>query len=134
MDLFYGKEVLDIGCNIGHVSFSVARDFGAKSVVGMDIDRKLINIARKNVQYYINDTKDSSTHLTPNYQFNDNASSISNDPYNNIQSFPISFPMLYGPIDLAGMTISGRFPFNISFIQVCENNVNKFNNFSIDLY
>lgn len=134
MDLFYGKEVLDIGCNIGHVTFSVARDFGAKSVVGMDIDRKLINIARKNVQYYITDTSESS-HLAPNYQFNDyapNDHADSNcDPS---ELFPISLPMLYGPINIPGMTISGRFPYNVSFVQVsivitCINDI-----FTIFLY
>lgn len=120
LDLFYGKDVLDIGCNIGHVTFSVARDFGAKSVVGMDIDRKLINIARKNVQYYINDmAQSSSSHLTPNNQFNDYASNSHEDSnYDVTQSFPISLPMLYGPISLPGMSISGKFPYNVSFVQV----------------
>lgn len=111
--------MLDIGCNIGHVTFSVARDFGAKSIVGMDIDRKLINIARKNVQYYINDMTHSSSHQTPNYQFNDYASNSHEDPNHDItQSFPISLTMLYGPLSLPGMSTSGRFPYNVSFVQV----------------
>ncbi|KAL5238767.1 hypothetical protein ACI65C_006177 [Semiaphis heraclei] len=118
MDLFYGKDVLDIGCNIGHVTFSVARDFGAKSVVGMDIDRKLINIARKNVQYYINDTAQTSSHMSSNYHFKDFTSRNRNDQdCDIIESFPISLPMLYGPINLAGLTLSGRFPYNVSFVQ-----------------
>lgn len=120
IDLFYGKDVLDIGCNIGHVTFSVARDFGAKSVVGMDIDRKLINIARKNVQYYINDTSQSS-YLSPNYQFNEYISHSHNElNCDNSQSFPISLPLIYGPINLPGMTITGRFPYNVSFVQVSK--------------
>jgi 7SK snRNA methylphosphate capping enzyme len=120
-DLFYGKDVLDIGCNIGHVTFSVARDFGAKSVVGMDIDRKLINIARKNVQHYINDTAQSSSHLSSNYHFKDYNSRSHNDPNRDIiESFPMSLPLLYGPINLAGMTISGTFPYNVSFVQVSK--------------
>ncbi|VVC44728.1 Bin3-type S-adenosyl-L-methionine binding domain,RNA methyltransferase bin3, C-terminal,S-adenosyl-L- [Cinara cedri] len=115
VDLFYGKDVLDIGCNIGHVTFSVARDFGAKSIVGMDIDRKLINIARKNVQYYINDTIHSSYPCqSTNYQLNDYASNRSHNL--NSDLFPISLPMLYGPINLPGLTISGRFPYNVSFV------------------
>ncbi|XP_068896642.1 probable RNA methyltransferase Y17G7B.18 isoform X3 [Tenebrio molitor] len=52
-DLFEGKDILDIGCNIGHVTLSVARDFGAKNVTGIDIDPKLIAIARKNVRHYV---------------------------------------------------------------------------------
>lgn len=111
--------MLDIGCNIGHVTFSVARDFGAKSVVGMDIDRKLINIARKNVQYYINDTTQSSfSRPLTNYQFNDYDSNSCDNSNND--SFPICLPMIYGPIHLPGMTISGRFPYNVSFVQVSK--------------
>ncbi|KAK9890614.1 hypothetical protein WA026_011977 [Henosepilachna vigintioctopunctata] len=51
--LFEGKDILDIGCNIGHVTLSVARDFGAKTVLGIDIDDKLISIARKNIKHYV---------------------------------------------------------------------------------
>lgn len=120
MDLFYSKDVLDIGCNIGHVTFSVARDFGAKSIVGMDIDRKLINIARKNVQYYINDTA-SSFSRESNYHFNECVSNSHKTLSCDIpQPFPISLPMLYGPINLPGMIIPNRFPYNVSFIQVGE--------------
>ena len=53
-ELFFDKDILDIGCNIGHITLCVARDFGARSAVGLDIDRKLINIARKNVKHYVN--------------------------------------------------------------------------------
>lgn len=53
-ELFFDKDILDIGCNVGHITLSVARDFGARSAVGLDIDKKLINIARKNVKHYVN--------------------------------------------------------------------------------
>ncbi|XP_018318837.1 probable RNA methyltransferase bin3 isoform X4 [Agrilus planipennis] len=52
-DLFEGKDILDIGCNIGHITLSVARDLKSKSVIGIDIDKKLIEIARKNVKHYV---------------------------------------------------------------------------------
>lgn len=124
MDLFYGKDVLDIGCNIGHVTLSVARDFGAKSIVGMDIDRKLINIARKNIQYYINDDSQMALHTAPNYPFNDYTSNNRNNSNCDItQSFPASMPMLYGPINIPGMTMCGQFPYNVSFVQVSERNI-----------
>lgn len=120
-NLFYNKDVLDIGCNIGHVTFSVARDFGAKSIVGMDIDHKLINIARKNVQYYVNDVH-NPTHLASSYHFN-NYTSLNHYNANCNRLFPISFPILYGPIILPTMIQSGRFPYNISFVQVSENKI-----------
>lgn len=50
---FEGKEVLDIGCNIGHVTLLIARDWRPKRIVGVDIDGKLINIAKKNVKHYM---------------------------------------------------------------------------------
>lgn len=40
--LFNNKDVLDIGCNVGHIAIAVARDLGAKSVTGIDIDKSLI--------------------------------------------------------------------------------------------
>lgn len=42
--LFQNKDVLDIGCNVGHISIAVARTLGAKSVVGIDIDSVLIGM------------------------------------------------------------------------------------------
>ncbi|KAL5238768.1 hypothetical protein ACI65C_006178 [Semiaphis heraclei] len=116
MDLFLGKDVLDIGCNIGHVTFSIARDFCAKSVVGMDIDRKLINIARKNVQYYINDsTPSSSSQPSSNHHFKDSALKNCNDL--NCDNLNKSLPMQYHPIKSVGLKLSERFPYNVSFVQ-----------------
>lgn len=40
--LFQNKDVLDIGCNVGHISIAVGRTLGARSVVGIDIDPVLI--------------------------------------------------------------------------------------------
>ncbi|VVC99081.1 unnamed protein product [Leptidea sinapis] len=51
--LFQNKDVLDIGCNVGHISIAVARTLGAKSVLGMDIDPVLIGRAQKNLRSFI---------------------------------------------------------------------------------
>jgi len=45
-DVFLDKEVLDIGCNAGLVSLGIARSFGARRVVGLDIDANLIEAAQ----------------------------------------------------------------------------------------
>ncbi|XP_050304543.1 7SK snRNA methylphosphate capping enzyme-like isoform X2 [Anthonomus grandis grandis] len=58
--LFENKDILDIGCNIGHITLSVARDFRARTVTGIDIDPKLISIARKNVKHYVK-TEENTT-------------------------------------------------------------------------
>jgi len=49
-EVFKGLEVLDIGCNTGLVSLEVARCFGARRVVGVDIDAELIEAAKKHHQ------------------------------------------------------------------------------------
>ena len=57
---FDDRDVLDIGCNIGHVTLTVARDFNTRSVIGVDIDKKLINIANKNIKHYVYKEKESN--------------------------------------------------------------------------
>ncbi|KAI5710154.1 hypothetical protein M8J75_006149 [Diaphorina citri] len=51
--VFHKKDVLDIGCNIGHITLTVARDFNANSIVGLDIDKHLIKVARTNIKHYV---------------------------------------------------------------------------------
>jgi len=48
-DLFAGKEILDIGCNAGLVTLEIAQRYGARRVVGQDIDSDLIQAAKENV-------------------------------------------------------------------------------------
>ncbi|KAE8620755.1 hypothetical protein XENTR_v10010455 [Xenopus tropicalis] len=50
---FRGKAVLDIGCNVGHVTLCVAKNMGPSRVVGLDIDRSLITAARQNIRHYL---------------------------------------------------------------------------------
>lgn len=109
-ELFLRKDILDIGCNIGHITLSVARDFGAKSVTGIDIDRTLINIARKNVKHYVNCVQSP-------------ASSEDNDKRDSSDAsfFPMSMPISYGPVDIPGFTKNKQhkgFPYNVTFVQV----------------
>ncbi|KAL1462551.1 hypothetical protein WDU94_014379 [Cyamophila willieti] len=52
--VFHKKDILDIGCNIGHITLTTARDFNANSVVGLDIDKHLIQVARTNIKHYVN--------------------------------------------------------------------------------
>lgn len=40
--LFIDKDVLDIGCNAGHITISVAKDLQPKTITGVDIDPFLI--------------------------------------------------------------------------------------------
>ncbi|CAF2395331.1 unnamed protein product [Rotaria sp. Silwood2] len=43
---FHNKQVLDVGCHTGHVTFYVAEHFQPDQIVGVDIDQQLIQQAR----------------------------------------------------------------------------------------
>ncbi|XP_044008329.1 7SK snRNA methylphosphate capping enzyme-like [Aphidius gifuensis] len=110
-ELFYGKDVLDIGCNIGHITLSVARDLAAHSVTGIDIDRKLIGIARANIKHYVNCVRSPASN-----QDNDDNNKRECDT----SFFPMSMPINYGPIDVPGFTKNKDhkgFPYNVTFVQ-----------------
>lgn len=51
--LFKDKDVLDIGCNVGHLTTAVAKNFSPRSVLGVDIDSKLIRRARQNLSLFV---------------------------------------------------------------------------------
>lgn len=109
-ELFENKDILDIGCNIGHITLSIARDFEAKSVIGIDIDNKLIKIARKNVRHYVKSSE------TPPYT--DDGTQTDNNTEKSSEFFPISMPILYGPIKIPGFSkesTSRQFPNNVTF-------------------
>jgi len=85
---FEGKTVLDIGCNVGYVTCSIARDFKPLKIVGVDIDQQLINAAKRNVRHYLNSKPDSDSgnHHGPltnkddvNHKANENKSNMSNE-------------------------------------------------------
>ncbi|XP_073827722.1 U6 snRNA methylphosphate capping enzyme Amus [Musca autumnalis] len=48
-ELFENKEILDIGCNSGFITMEFAKLFPVKSIVGLDIDKHLINQAIKHL-------------------------------------------------------------------------------------
>lgn len=110
-EVFEGKDILDIGCNIGHITLSIARDFGARTIVGIDIDKKLIEIARKNIKHYVK-SSETPPHCQEEQVDGHKKSS---------EFFPISMPILYGPIEIPGFTKesnSRRFPKNVIFKHV----------------
>jgi len=49
---FKRRAVLDIGCNVGHLTISIAKDFQPGYILGIDIDEHLIGTARKNIRHY----------------------------------------------------------------------------------
>jgi phosphoethanolamine N-methyltransferase len=45
-----GLKVLDIGCGTGGVALSLAEDYGAGQVVGLDVEAPVLNIARQRAE------------------------------------------------------------------------------------
>lgn len=53
--LFADRDVLDIGCNAGMVTIAVASAYLPKSILGMDVDQRLIGLAKRNVQRHMSE-------------------------------------------------------------------------------
>ncbi|KAF0303829.1 7SK snRNA methylphosphate capping enzyme [Amphibalanus amphitrite] len=83
---FSGLDVLDVGCNVGHVTLTVARDYQPRRCVGVDIDSSLIKAARRNVKHY-----------------------------QRADGFPASMQSLYGDLRPAHKAPGTQFPRNVSF-------------------
>ncbi|KAK6103487.1 Bicoid-interacting protein 3 (Bin3) family protein [Brugia pahangi] len=94
---FEKKSVLDIGCNVGYLTLSIAKEYQPRNIVGIDIDAHLVGVARKNIRHYCDN----------------------NVPI--VAGFPASFAQRYGPVSAPLTTFSTKFPDNIWFR--CENYV-----------
>ncbi|KAJ7379579.1 hypothetical protein OS493_013974 [Desmophyllum pertusum] len=99
---FSGKDVLDLGCNVGHVSLTIARDFNPHVITGIDIDTSLIKAAKNNLRFYMQ-----------------NQLSVPGTSRKGMD-FPVSFSVTSGP--LAAPVVLGNeeklaFPHNVVFQQ-----------------
>lgn len=90
--LFKNKDVLDIGCNCGLLTLAIAKSFSPKSITGIDIDRKLINIARSKLRKYV---------TVPDRIIDPDLSCDATKYRHRPECFPISFPVCYGNMSLA---------------------------------
>ncbi|XP_020812779.1 probable RNA methyltransferase CG1239 isoform X1 [Drosophila serrata] len=64
-EMFRQKQLLDIGCNSGHLSIQIARKFGVKSLVGLDIDRSLVKDAQTTINQLKGQTDTGAGHGFP---------------------------------------------------------------------
>ncbi|CAF4816707.1 unnamed protein product [Rotaria sp. Silwood1] len=68
---FHNKQVLDVGCHTGHVTFYVAEHFQPDQIVGIDIDQQLIQQARHQLWNRIQ-TANNNNNLNTNNDNNHN--------------------------------------------------------------
>lgn len=52
---FEGKDVLDLGCNSGHLTLYIAKMLKPARILGLDIDNALVHAARKNIRHYLSE-------------------------------------------------------------------------------
>ncbi|XP_060886976.1 7SK snRNA methylphosphate capping enzyme-like isoform X1 [Labrus mixtus] len=52
-DWFRDKTVLDVGCAAGHVTLAVARRFNPAHILGVELDKRLVNAAQQNVRHFL---------------------------------------------------------------------------------
>jgi len=91
-ELFEGRDVLDVGCNVGMVTIAIASTCLPKRILGMDVDQRLIGLAKRNVW----------RHMEEN-------------------SYPSCLKTAFGPIatSLVSSSECSAFPHNILFQVVC---------------
>lgn len=119
--LFYGKRILDIGCNVGDLTIQLAKNFQPEYLLGIDIDSVCIQKARKNLHlHYDLLFPMRENRLCQYYQHNKNDSFLDEFWKDNLpnQFFPISMPINYGNIPMVlseGSEKVTPFPFNVHF-------------------
>jgi len=115
---FSGKDVLDIGCNRGHMTYAVARLFSPKFILGIDIDSKMIRMANRDLHLHLDEglmPEGLALRQQHAAQLNLNGDSkVYQEP---IDHFPLSCYVAQGPIALIGDKESPKFPNNILFVE-----------------
>lgn len=67
-DWFQNKQVLDVGCHTGHVTFYVAEHFHPAQIVGFDIDQQLIQQAQNQLCNRIQTANNNNNATTTNQE------------------------------------------------------------------
>ncbi|XP_043933279.1 7SK snRNA methylphosphate capping enzyme [Protopterus annectens] len=102
-DWFEGKRVLDLGCNVGHVTLGIAKNCKPSHIVGIDIDGGLIYAAKRNIRHYLSEEM-----------------MCSQEEGSAKRHFPVSMTVSRGPIAAPPVPLQSsgcEFPNNITFIQ-----------------
>ncbi|TFY69401.1 hypothetical protein EVJ58_g411 [Rhodofomes roseus] len=129
--IFEGARVLDVGCNEGWVTCEIAQSKGAKKVVGVDIDDKLVRLAWKRrrhvwtLQDPFTSGKHQEEHETQPVRKRrkvdgDNGEAEASKPSLQADYFPASFEHMFSPLPIPPVDYPdgpGRteFPHNLTF-------------------
>lgn len=61
---FKGKNVLDLGCNSGHLTLYIAKMLQPAHILGLDIDSHLVHVARNNIRHYLSELQTEDARQT----------------------------------------------------------------------
>nr|XP_061801863.1 7SK snRNA methylphosphate capping enzyme-like [Nerophis lumbriciformis] len=127
---FEGKQVLDLGCNSGHLTLYIAKMLRPARILGLDIDNRLVHAARKNIRHYLSEVQTQEARRAKSeekhMESRENGSTLKEEKGHTDQtrscSFPLSLQISRGPIAAPPLTESsttkpGQFPANVSFIK-----------------
>ncbi|GFT00967.1 7SK snRNA methylphosphate capping enzyme [Nephila pilipes] len=95
-ELFRHKDILDIGCNAGQLTLHIARYWHPNKIIGVDIDKKLIDKAQQKIRFKLSEEI-----------------AVGND-------FPDCMATMYGPLSKLVMSVSKtrrEFPNNVTFFE-----------------
>ncbi|XP_004617372.2 7SK snRNA methylphosphate capping enzyme [Sorex araneus] len=114
---FRGRDVLDLGCNVGHLTLSIACKWGPSRMVGLDIDPQLIHSARQNIRHYLSE----QLRLPPQTaEGNPGTESEGAASVPKRSCFPASLTASRGPIAAPQVPLDGAdtsvFPHNVVFV------------------
>ncbi|GFY68468.1 7SK snRNA methylphosphate capping enzyme [Trichonephila inaurata madagascariensis] len=96
-ELFEDKDILDIGCNTGQLTLHIARYWHPNKIIGIDIDKKLIDKAQQKIRFRLSEEIAVG------------------------QDFPEYMASMYGSLSKLVKSVSNsrrEFPNNINFFEV----------------
>lgn len=115
---FQGRDVLDLGCNVGHVTLSIACKWGPSRMVGLDIDSQLIHSARQNIRHYLSEELRLRSQTAEGDPGAENAEGVTT--IRKRSCFPASLTASRGPIAAPQVPLDGAdtsvFPNNVVFV------------------
>lgn len=108
---FRGKKVLDIGCNVGHMTLAIAKNWSPAYILGLDIDSSVVHAARQNLCNFLSELQKQEVRQDTGEKLRE---------LEMLRTFPVSFRLCRGPIAAPPLLspAPGVFPNNVSFMKV----------------
>ncbi|XP_053500194.1 7SK snRNA methylphosphate capping enzyme isoform X2 [Ictalurus furcatus] len=109
---FRGKKVLDVGCNIGHMTLAIAKNWSPSHILGLDIDGGVVHAARQNLRHFLSELQKQEVRQ-------DVGREEKPREVETLRTFPVSFRLCRGPIAAPPLLppAPGVFPNNVSFMK-----------------